>query len=154
MSWWDIDDGNVSGDAPADSLRSALSAVASTRLQQGRSLPTLRELLCGFAQALKILEADSSDDADAAQTDFQQISARLASTPEPVSVAASAQAETDLLEAFARALAEIEEQYRERWERRPRRPELLEALSFILGYRPDRFLSDAAHLSIIDLTAE
>ena len=149
MSWWDIDDDNVTGDAPADSIRSALSAVAEERRRQGRPLPTLREVLGGFARALKTLEENSTgDDAPPA---FQAISAHLDSTPEPISVPADAEADAGLLDAFTRAFVEIDEQYRERWERPARRPELLEALSFILGYRPDRFLSDAAGLNILDL---
>jgi hypothetical protein len=149
MSWWDIDDDNVTGDGPADSMRAALSAVVEARTKDGRPLPTLPEVLGGFARALKTLEESSSG--EDAQPPFHKISAYLVGQPEPVRVTADADADPQLLDAFARAFAEIREQYRERWERAPRRPELLETLSFILGYRPDRFLSDAADLNILDL---
>lgn len=152
MSWWDIDDGNVSGDAPADSLRAALSAVANERQRQGRPLPTLSELLGGFARALQTLAADSPD-ADS-HPPIHKISAYLVGQPEPVTVAPDADADPQLLDALANAFAEIREQYQERWERSPRRPELLEALSFILGYRPDRFLSEAQDLNILDLRTD
>ncbi|HEV2708088.1 MAG TPA: hypothetical protein VGV59_19385 [Pyrinomonadaceae bacterium] len=165
MSWWDLDDGNVSGDAPADSMRAALDAVAAARTAQGRPLPTLAELLSGFTQALKTFEETSSNEThDASRDDahedgdahppVRQISAHLVGQSEPVTVAPDADADPQLLDAFARAFAEIREQYHERWERNPRRPELLEALSFILGYRPDRFLSDAQQLNILDLTID
>ncbi len=147
MSWWDIDSENVMGDGPADVMRSALDDIAGGRDRQGRPRPSLQELLGGFARALRAYERRPG------AGDFQKVYAKLDSSSEPVHGAEEA-ADEQLVEAFSRAFARIESQYAERWERKPRRVELLEALAFILVYRPDRFLSGAEGISVLRIAAQ
>lgn len=146
MSWWDVDAENVTGDGPADVIRSALYEIAEACDRQGRPRPTLAEALGGFARALKAYEGDPGGG------DFQRLEARLRSSPEPVRGAEGAAAGR-AAEAFGRAFTQIEEQYAERWERKPRRPELIAALDFILGYSPERFLSSAEGVSVLEIVA-
>jgi hypothetical protein len=152
MSWWDIENGNVMGDGPADLLSSTLSSIAEARENAGRRAPTLQEILDGFASALKIVQDKSLDKAQ--PTSFQNLVARLESAPAVTSGGEAGAADSQVVSAFQQAFAQIEEQYQERWERKPRLAELLEALSFILGYRPDRFLSDADELNISEITTD
>jgi hypothetical protein len=151
MSWWDIANGNVMGDGPADVVSSTLNAIAEARENTGRPAPTLREILDGFAAALKIAQDKSLDKAQ--PSSFQHVVARLESAPDVTSGSEAATADEQIVSAFRQAFANIEEQYQQRWERKPRLAELLEALSFILGYRPDRFLSDADELNILEIIA-
>lgn len=149
MSWWEIDNGNVMGDGPADVVSSTLGAIAEARENMGRPAPTLQEILDGFATALRMVQNKSLDQAQ--QTSFQNVVARLQSAPDVLSSGEAATADAQIVEAFRQAFANIEEQYQERWERKPRLAELLEALSFILGYRPDRFLSGADEMNILEI---
>ncbi|HEX8722746.1 MAG TPA: hypothetical protein VF736_19165 [Pyrinomonadaceae bacterium] len=146
MSWWDIDAENVTGDGPADVMRAALDEIAAGRDGQGRPRPTLAEVLGGFARALRAFERGPG------AGDFRRLDAHLMSAHEPVPGAEDA-ADDQTVEAFGRALAQVEGQYVERWGRKPRRIELLKALTFVLGYRPDRFLSDAGGISILQIVA-
>ena len=142
MSWWDIGD-DVIGDAPADIMRHALGEIA--RAKQTQAKPTLQELLNGFAAALRKIEAGQRDS-------FQKVVARQESGP---AVAATGESADDqLVSTFEQAFKDIEKEYQQRFERKPRLSELLQTLLFVIGHEPERFLFDAEGLKVNEIVAE
>ena len=123
MSWWDTPEGFVLGDGPADAVQSTLQDLAARREGEGKPRPTLAELIAAAGAALgpPELVARMEDGPDVRATDG----------PPP----------EDLAAALAKAFQEIAEEYRTSQKREPKREEILETLLFILGYRPERYLS-------------
>jgi hypothetical protein len=128
VSWWDVGDGGVIGDGPADVLELALSSVAHDRDVAGRPKPSLASVLGGMAAALSAGGGASRPRVAATLTDGSEV------FPD-----ASGE---DIAIAFREALAEVQRQYQERWERAPSRHELLETLLFVLVGAASSFLRD------------
>lgn len=142
MSWWDIGD-DVIGDAPADIMGQALGEIA--RAKQTQAKPTLPEILDGFAAALRRMDAGQ-------RYSFQKVVARQESGR---AVAATGESADDqLVSTFGQAFANIETEYQQRFERKPRLSELLQTLLFVIGHEPERFLSDAEGLKVNEIVAE
>lgn len=131
MSWWDTPEGYVLGDAPADIVQTALTDLAARRGQEGKPRPTLAELLAAVGSALGApgLVARLEDRPDVA----------AAGEPPP----------DDLAAALATALDGIGKEYRASLNREPAQEEILETFLFILGYRPERYLSDMEGVEIL-----
>lgn len=127
MSWWDVGGGGVIGDGPADILTIALSTAAQEREEAGRRKPRLASVLAGMSAAL-------GAHGDAAPRLFAKMAGG-----DHVSADSSGE---DVAILLREALAEIERQYRERWERPPSRRELLETLHFVLVGVAGSFLRD------------
>jgi hypothetical protein len=136
MSWWDLDDTNVLGDEPADRMRAALAAIASS------SKPTLEEAFDSFAAALLPRVQDT-----------KRITVQFESR-QPYSSDGTVVHRNEDREEFARALDEIQQLYREQWGRNPRTQELLETFLFVVGYKPERFLRDAAGVEFAGIGVE
>ena len=139
MSWWDTDDGGVTGDQPADAVRNALREIA------GRRKPSLEELLRAVAA---VLAAKGSEYLSGAPAGIPELTAGDFERSWEASSAGHAEAAADLTEPLARTFAAIAQIYENRWERKPRLNELLEALQFVLGYQPEDYLEGVAGHSI------
>lgn len=127
MSWWDTSRGRVLGDGPADVFRAALRDFAERRK------PTLPELLAALGEALG--------------------RPGLAASREngPAVLAAEGPADPDLVVALRQAFEKIGEEYRTYLDREPALEEILETVDFILGYQPERFLSDVEGMEILEI---
>ncbi|MES1240581.1 MAG: hypothetical protein ABUT39_03085 [Acidobacteriota bacterium] len=125
MSWWDTPDGRVLGDGPADLFRAALRSFAKRRR------PTLPELLAAAGEALGTPGLVASREGG------------------PDVQAAEGPADADLVSALREAFEAIRTEYRTYVDREPELEEILETIDFIVGYRPERFLSDTEGLEIL-----
>lgn len=142
MSWWNIGE-DVIGDRPADIFAGALGKGSQAREQGSGSKPTLRETLDAFAAALR--------EADERRYPFNELAA-IPRFGQPVAANGEG-ADGDLTSVLRRAVEEVEDEYRERFEREPRLSELLHTLSFVVGYKPERFFSGAREMEIDDIEA-
>lgn len=125
MSWWEIGDGLVMGDGPADAFMATLTHLTDERNEAGESRLSLKEVLDAMAASMgtpgqprprivaKFADGQESESTSAARLDF-------------VSPA------QDVAAAFRDAIDEINRQYVERWERLPVRRELLETVRFVI----------------------
>jgi hypothetical protein len=125
MSWWDTSRGRVLGDGPADLFRAALRDFAERRK------PTLPVLLAAAGEALGTPGLVASREGG------------------PGVPAAEGPADTDLVAALRQAFDGMRNEYRTYLEREPKPEEILETMDFILGYRPERFLSDVEGVEIL-----
>lgn len=139
MSWWDTGEGDdVIGDRPADLLTSALVELARERERATGERPSLPGLLAGLSEAVS----------DAGQR------AKLTAETQPGPVTGeseAARAEGNALQPQLReALAKINAEYQERWEREARPSEVARLAGFVLGPSPERYLrtSDAQGLQL------
>jgi hypothetical protein len=144
MSWWDIGD-DVIGDAPADIMTHALSEYVCVREKQSQAKPTLQEMLDSFAAALRKIEGGK-------RYEFRKLVARQESAPTTATAGKSTNHE--LVSVLGQAFEKIDAEYQQRFGREPRLSELLQTLSFILGYEPERFLSNAEGMKIREIVAE
>jgi hypothetical protein len=149
MSWWDIGDDEVMGDGPADALTRALASVSQARASGGRQLPTLQDLLSGYAAALAWWDRGGS--AAGTSISLLAVTERDGSKRQ---VRSGDAAPGDLTSALVSAVREIDAKYRDRWERPPRLRELTETLVFILAYQPEDVLSDLGGASVQSIAAE
>jgi hypothetical protein len=127
MSCWDIGDGGVIGDGPADVLTVALARVAHEREEPGRSKPSLASVLGGVATAV----AEGAESRPGIVVTLEggvEISADDSSD--------------DIAILLREALAEIRRQYEERRGRAPERREILETLLFALVGDGGSFVRD------------
>lgn len=127
MSWWDTSRGRTLGDGPADHFRAALRSFAERRK------PTLPELLAAASEALGTpgLVATREGGADIK--------------------AATGPADVDLVATLKQAFEGMEKEYRTYLDREPKREEILETMDFILGYKPERFLSGTEGMEILEI---
>jgi hypothetical protein len=144
MSWWDIGD-DVIGDAPADILTRELMAAVRAREEKGGAKPTAQELLEAFTAALRKVERGE-------RYVFHKLYWRRQS--QAALIATGESASDDLVSALEQSFAEIDAEYRRRFERKPRLTEILQTAIFILGHEPERFLSDAQRMKTMGIAAE
>jgi hypothetical protein len=137
MSWWTIGEDQVIGDGPADVVTLALRAVAAERQNAGRDRPGLAAFLGGLAAALPRSTGD-------------EVSARLSDGSR---VTAGREAAEDVAIALREAFAEVDRQYRERWDRDAQPRELLETVLFTLLGAPDELLAEAEGESLETIEA-
>ena len=144
MSWWDIGE-DVIGDTPADIMTRTLVEISRAREQRSRAKPTLQEMLDGFAAALREMD-------DGRRYTFRELVALQRSGP---AVAASGDGANDqLISALRQASDEIETEYQQRFERKPRLSEFLHTLSFVIGHEPERFFSGVQGMEVDQIVAK
>jgi hypothetical protein len=131
MSWWDTPRGLVLGDGPADLAQSTLQDFAARRDREGRPRPTLPELLAAAGAVLG----------------EPGLAARQEAGPDVPAAAGPAPA--DLVATLRQAFGEIGEEYKTYLDREPKLEEILETVQFILGYRPERYLSGVEGMEIL-----
>ena len=129
MSWWETPEGYVLGDGPADTVQNALTGFAARRDGEGKPRPALAELVAAAGAALGA-----------------GLVARLEDGPD---VRSDGEPPEDLIATLRQAFAAIGEEYRTSLDREPKPEEILETLLFILGYRPERYLSGAEGMEIL-----
>lgn len=143
MSWWDTgNNDDVIGDRPADLVRHGLQEIVDLRTQQSRQKPMLAELL----QAIGVVAIDAGRNLlEHANPNLREIVAELESGQTISSgLLRAGQEVNDLVPVLRENLRAIAEVYQERWERNPRLSEWLEAISFVIRARPEKFLHDGA----------
>lgn len=142
MSWWDTGEGdNVIGDSPADLMGDVLSEISHARETRSQPNPNLQQLVDGFARALQAHGGEGKT--------------MTVRRPEGGDVIARAKdGDEEIAKAFQTGFRQIENKYRERWDRAPRAEELAELLAFVLGYQPERYLSDGRGLKIRRIVLE
>src|SRR5262245_65902140 len=142
MSWWDIGNkDDVIGDQPADLVRHALQEIVQkTRSQQGAHKPSLADLLRAIGAVALSASGTLLEEVPA---NLREIVAELKSGQTVSSgVLHGSDEQEDIGRILTKNLREVVAVYSERWERKPRLPEWLETLSFVLRYRPEEFLQD------------
>jgi hypothetical protein len=136
MSWWDTGEGdNVIGDAPADLMGDALSEISYAREKRSQPNPNIQQLIDGFAHALKTYGSGDKG-LTLKRSGGDDITARAEDSDE------------EIAKAFQTGFQQIARKYKERWDRDPRVQELAELLTFVLGYQPERYMSDAQGLKV------
>ena len=139
MSWWGTGEGDdVIGDRPADLLTSALAELANERERATGERPSLPGLLAGLSEALS--EAGGR----------AKLTAETQAGP-VTGEGEAARAEGKALQPHLReAMAKINAEYQERWERDVRPREVAHLAGFVLGPTPERYLrtSDAQGLQL------
>jgi len=144
MSWWEIGE-DVIGDTPADFLRRTLGEIARSREERSGTKPRLQEILDAFAAALLGMN-------DGRRYTFDRLVAMNRSGP---SVVASGDgADDQLVSVLRQAFDEIENEYLQRFERKPRLSEFLYTLLFVIGHEPERFFSHAQDVEVDQIVAE
>jgi hypothetical protein len=141
MSWWNTGNkDDVTGDKPADLARSALQRIVKERESRSQEKPALADLLRAMGIVAKGAPEKNFDDQIGG---LHQLFAGLKSGERVASGPLQVEARSeDLLGPLTESLRIIAEAYQERWERRPRLSEWLNAFEFVLRYRPEDFLED------------
>lgn len=129
MSWWDTGEGDdVIGDRPADLLTSALAELATEQERATGERPSLPGLLAGLGEALS------------QKGHRTKLTAETQGGP-VTGESAAPRAEGNAMQAHLReALAMINAEYQERWEREARPSEVARLAGFVLGPSPERYL--------------
>jgi hypothetical protein len=141
MSWWDTGNGDdVIGDQPGDILRHSLLAIATADSKHEQPKPTLQELL----RAVAVVVNEAPESQLAKHSEVGEIVARLKNGATLSSGRLDAQGTLPaaLVGPLKAGLRQIADVYQERWQRPPRLPEWLQALTFVLGYRPEEYVRD------------
>jgi len=153
MSWWDIGN-DMTGDTPADIMRSVLLGYAQSCDKQSIPRPDLQNVLNAVALAISKSNVSFEDVEDNANQIV--LRAIINTTEERLDSTCHKQAatpeEASLAESFFIAIKEIESAYMDSWQRQPRIRELLYALEFILGYKPSRFIDVVDELEVDTIT--
>jgi len=160
MGWWRIDNEHdlVIGDSVADSFTLALRDLAEVRHARGAALPTLPALLAAIADALRRKTAmwcGAEED-----TPFTALRARVEHDDHDGEVDVEdldqdAVVDPEIADRILEALGDIALIYEDELERRPRRRELLAAVSFTLAGTLDEVLAHAegTHVLALDVVA-
>ena len=141
MSWWNTGNkDDITGDKPADLARSALQRIVRERESRSQEKPELADLLRAMGiVATGLAPKDFADQTAGMRQLFAELKSgeRVASGPLRVEARSK-----DLLGPLTESLRVIADAYQERWERKPRLSEWLNAFEFVLRYRPEDFLED------------
>lgn len=141
MGWWrtgKYDD--VIGDGPADTLSIALQEFSSQYECQYREKPPLQDVLNVFLKTLQLQPENYI--CDSHEYSLGQLVAKTESGL-TVSSNQNAVCKEEFVGIFHSAFEEISVEYQEsELDRKPRLREILAGFEFILGYRPDYYLSD------------
>jgi hypothetical protein len=136
MSWWDAGSGRVLGDGPADVLTLALQSVVQDRAEQEIPMPDLPHFLSALSAAL------GPPAAPGPAVIGRLVDGSVAAAARDATGDVEDTGDRDLTIALREALAEVDRQYRERWDREPDLIEVLDTVSFALVGAPELFLSD------------
>ena len=152
MSWWEIGQGDVIGDIPADIISRTFKKITTSYGETGSQKPSIQEVLDAIISVLQIQPNDFISNVGVMH--IQKIIVKLEGGPNNVFSKENGTADNKLIESFRDAFEEIAQEYIERWGRKPRLRELLNCIIFILGYKPEEFLSIPEGISIEDIIAE
>jgi hypothetical protein len=140
MSWWETGTERLTiGDAPADKITDGLKRIAAARRQNGQSEPSLPELLSSLQSVLK-------------QSDPQLHP--LVATTSVGKVAVGSGHDPKLQEDVADIVRAVTDAYVDELKRKPRTKEVLACFEFVLGFEPERYLSNLAGSSIDAIETE
>lgn len=148
MGWWHTgeNEDELIGDEPADAVTSMLAKLTSMRKAKTQPPPTLQQLLDCLAAALKSTESPRLHD-------FHGLKARLSDGDELESKANNSE-DHHMIDAIKDGIIEIDEIYREAFERSPTLREIVDNFAFVLGYKPTRFLTGLEQAEVEDFRAE
>jgi hypothetical protein len=150
MSWWNTNsDNDIIGDVPADIIGNTFKTIVKDRSTQGKPKPTLQEIVDSVAVALHT--EPETFIVGSNKTFFHKVVVILESGSNQESSKDYSRANSYLVTMFLEAFQAIAHAYEERWERKPRLRELLACITFVLGFQPEEFISDAKKMHIKDL---
>ncbi len=153
MGWWETGQGDdIIGDSPADTIAETLESIASSREEQGKPKPTLKEVLDTFASVLRLKATDLVENGE--EIAIQSLAAELDPTSAQVYGGENNSVDEQLVKAFGGAIEEIARQYQDVVERKPRLSELLACIRFVLGYNPSEYLSIEEEIYVKIIWAE
>ncbi|MBL1202382.1 MAG: hypothetical protein FWK04_25765 [Nostoc sp. GBBB01] len=140
MGWWETGQGDdIIGDAPADTITEIFEAIASSFEEEGKSKPTLEQLLNAIFSVLCEKGADIFQNGE--EISIQSLVAELQPTSVKVSSSSNESAHEELVQALDKGIQEIITQYQDSVNRKPRLQEFLACIKFVLGYNPEEYLS-------------
>jgi hypothetical protein len=126
MSWWDVGKEQLTiGDVPADRIGAGLKRIAAAH-----GKPGLPRLLSSLGRVLD--------------------TKLVARTPRGL-VAADGSDDAALQREFRNTVASVTEAYREELKREPSIEEILACFAFVLGFEPERYLSQLDGSTIDDV---
>lgn len=136
MSWWETGKERLKiGDVPADRIGSGLKKIAAARHQDQAAAPKLRQLVSALQQALDLKGSDRV----AVKTSRGTLSA--AGPDDPL-------LETEV----GKIVRAVNQAYQEELEREATPEEILACFAFVLGYKPEIYLSDVEGDEVEDIT--
>jgi hypothetical protein len=129
MSWWDVGKEKLTiGDVPADKITAGLKKIATTH-----GKPTLPQLLSTLGYVLK---------------------RKLIAHTSPGTVAADGSHDPGLERELGKIVDAIIKPYSDELKREPRTEEILACFTFVLGFEPERYLSNLDGSTIEGIVAE
>jgi hypothetical protein len=138
VSWWKTGTEQFEiGDVPADKIASGLKKIAAAKRQNGMVPPTLSQLLGALGLALQL----NGPTALFAETSRETVSAEGSNDP-------------DLTAGITKTVDEVKGVYETELGRPASIGEILACFSFVLGYKPETFLSDAEGAKIKKIAVE
>jgi hypothetical protein len=137
MAWWSAGSGDMIGDEPVDILQSTLQSLAQRRESEMRPKLGLKDLLDSIAALIYADKGETLQQPDS----FKHVSAELAITGTRVSSDEAHKALDHTDGSLAEAMGRIAEIYERDQMRKPRVSELTELFAFVLGYKPEKYLS-------------
>jgi aminopeptidase N len=153
MGWWKTGkDDDIIGDAPADTIAEVFAAIASSFEEEGKPKPTLQQVLDAIILVLREKGADIFESTE--EISNQTLVAELEPTSAKVWSRGNNITDENLVKAFEEAFEEIVNQYQDSVNRKPRLPEILASIKFILGYNPDEYLLIEENISVKKLWFE
>lgn len=147
MGWWRTGNhDDLIGDGPADTLTGALQDFTELNERHNRGKPSLPEVL---SAVLKTLSSQPQNYiCDSQNHSLNQIIAKLDSD-KTVTSDPNADSHEEAISIFHDAFEDIAVEYQDsELARKPRLSELLAALQFVLGDRPEAYISDLEGASI------
>ncbi len=153
MSWWETGhNDDIIGDVPADIVGDTLKIIAHDCKVRGLQKPSLQEILCAIVAAINTSPEKFLEDMEGKS--IRKITAKLNREPFQVSCEESDNKRNKFSKFFTDAFDKLVNEYTDAWNRKPRLRELLECFLFVLGYRPEDFLSISEGVAIEEIFAE
>jgi len=157
MGWWSTGNGDdVVGDTTADLVGDELQALAARREKAGKPRPTLDELLraLGLALSRQIEAGGEYEDTGPIRGVAARVERDGEQAERRVDLAARHAVDDDLLDSVQATIADLEDQYEQMLDRRPRISELLACFAFVLGSQPEDYLKQEPGSSVKSIAAD
>jgi hypothetical protein len=140
MSWWETGKERLTiGDVPADKVTDGLKGIAAARKQDGKAEPTLQELLSSLGHVLRQIDPQ-----------LPPIVAKTSSG----AVAEASTRDAKLAEDLTAIVGAVTDAYVDELKRKPKAKEVLACFEFVLGFEPERYLSNLDGSTIEEIEAE